>query len=784
MDYRRRILPTDYTLHLPLDNPSEVSRTRQPLSDSAGNAQHHSLASAGLYHDSKGHHMYSIPTVPSQPHRQSVGQTLEVRRQGTRRQRQLRFNRNPIVECAQYQAYRNRQNREGSDEDKIWPDVLEDAFLDALMYLPRMGRMKFSYEGKPHGRNELIRVYLWLSYLKSLPPGARPNHGLKRTRKQVSSHIQVLKNLFKEHPAYHHMFPPPSDPKNGFEDSFKDDRSHSFKDDPCLQALSQGRLPTNMYGQFEQQSHVVMTPTSPMRPVLFWLLMTSSSISFDDCRRDVHEEDLNNEGLVAHKFSRLSMQRQRDSLESIPSWRQRFPLLQQLSISDELDCEIVHMEASLNLLTNQPPEGSELCSRMVLAMPGRQHDTEWRIVTTLSKPPELYRDQISDPPLQAQAFAVDVKLTDNGETRIKVPFPASPWAQAFSCLQSIQSKFEEKQENSFNTGMGSTRPAREYVESISMYQEVQSAPGPDSPFVRRSIILWTFRQASSSERNGTTWRYLDSAPLPRRMCMSPSPHSSHQLHTSMNENFNSWSNTPLQLQHSSMHEPFVQGLATPPHTAGPQSPLFPPSYGYSQSYDMPSENLSFISNTNTIDSDSTLVDNDVAANIDNFLTNSHHHLNSFEQASSQGWQLPNAENFDVDPSWTNYTVPTTTPALGWDSAEAKTHAWPDLPLDGKSWDHHIIEGTGDKEWTEEISNSPVKGSKNYIEQSIEQKLLPWNESHRSPADIKQNYDQLTVDTIPEIINHESENLRAENKDLEWQDDQDEFDYAALAERLK
>lgn len=145
MDHRRHILSLDHTLQLPLDSPSGLSRPRQPLSDSAGNAQQHILASVGLYHDSKEHlsraerPMYSTPTVPSEHHRQSVGQTLELRRQGTRRQRQLRFNRNPIVESSKYQAYRARQNREGSDEDKKWPEVLEDAFLDGnTLFLSRL----------------------------------------------------------------------------------------------------------------------------------------------------------------------------------------------------------------------------------------------------------------------------------------------------------------------------------------------------------------------------------------------------------------------------------------------------------------------------------------------------------------------------------------------------------------------------------------------------------------------------------------------------------------------
>ncbi len=166
--------------------------------------------------------MQFIPTVPSQPPRQPIGNTLELRRQNTRRQRHLRYgrnsySRNPIVESSQYQAYRARQNREGNTDDAKWPAVLEMAFLDgnrsrrdigsklteniALMDMPAMGRRKFSYKGKPHGRNELIKEYIWIAYLESLPPGASPDPSMMRTRKQVSSHIQVLKTFLRDHPA-------------------------------------------------------------------------------------------------------------------------------------------------------------------------------------------------------------------------------------------------------------------------------------------------------------------------------------------------------------------------------------------------------------------------------------------------------------------------------------------------------------------------------------------------------------------------------------------------------
>lgn len=53
--------------------------------------------------------------------------------------------------------------------------------------------------GQQHGRNMLICEYLWLAYCVSLPPGAKPDKLMRRERKQVSSHIQVLKNFFTFH---------------------------------------------------------------------------------------------------------------------------------------------------------------------------------------------------------------------------------------------------------------------------------------------------------------------------------------------------------------------------------------------------------------------------------------------------------------------------------------------------------------------------------------------------------------------------------------------------------
>ncbi|WFD36086.1 hypothetical protein MCUN1_002957 [Malassezia cuniculi] len=90
-----------------------------------------------------------------------------------------------------------RERAEKKASTDVWPDDVEVAFWEALRLIPKLGRRKVLVNGKPCGRNELIADYIERKTNKT------------RSRKQVSSHIQVLKNIKRNDPEFQQLISEP-----------------------------------------------------------------------------------------------------------------------------------------------------------------------------------------------------------------------------------------------------------------------------------------------------------------------------------------------------------------------------------------------------------------------------------------------------------------------------------------------------------------------------------------------------------------------------------------------
>ncbi|KAF2401769.1 TEA-domain-containing protein [Trichodelitschia bisporula] len=96
---------------------------------------------------------------------------------------------NACMEVPEFREYRQGQQcRQRGSKQQIWPDRVELAFMRAIVIYPPIGKGKvlLPFDDKGLGRNELIADAI------------KKYCGVDRNRKQISSHLQVLKTKFKD----------------------------------------------------------------------------------------------------------------------------------------------------------------------------------------------------------------------------------------------------------------------------------------------------------------------------------------------------------------------------------------------------------------------------------------------------------------------------------------------------------------------------------------------------------------------------------------------------------
>ncbi|GAP84320.2 putative transcription factor [Rosellinia necatrix] len=461
-----------------------VRMTRQPLSESTGNVQAHSLAvatgtSALCYNQlSLSPPIHSIPTPPILP-TQALTSTYGTSLRGERSLHRnvslqelsmgsSRIRKNPIYHHKNFADYRNKvMQKELDKEQPVWPDWLEDAFLDALLLIPQLGRKKFSSKTILYGRNMLITEYLWIYHWTLHPPkkGERvpsgkqrektkqnAGHPMFRSRKQVSSHIQVLKGFFPTLSTFHFIFPRQ---KDGLEDDKKstkeEEDTESFKNNQVLISIANGRLPDER-PNYEYFSRLLNAENDVfIRPKQCWIFVSSSKIALKEKQVSSKDgtankqvtgthadglslteadyphlklneskdyKDLPRQGnqptVLLHEYTRTLAQKESSSVKEISSrWDVRFPELREkltaalddVQPSDERTsrcvvgpCDTFHFETVLDLhSTSKFPSGSDLNGlvEFTISKPDL-HNHTWRSRTCVIKPDELYMSDIEN----------------------------------------------------------------------------------------------------------------------------------------------------------------------------------------------------------------------------------------------------------------------------------------------------------------------------------------------------------------------------------------------------
>ncbi|KAI2468723.1 hypothetical protein F4781DRAFT_253303 [Annulohypoxylon bovei var. microspora] len=438
--------------------------TRHPLGESTGNIQPHNLAGLALCN-----HSLSPPIVPTQALTSSYGTSLRggrsLHRDVSLRESPMgypRGSKNPIYAYKHFADYRNKvMQKELEKEQPIWPLWLEDAFLDALLLIPQMGRKKFSSKTILYGRNMLITEYLWIYHWLLHPPQngeVIPNrqqrekgpdgkpHPMYRGRKQVSSHIQVLKGFFATLVTFHFIFPSKRDAKEEDRKLIRDDDdTESFKNNRVLISIADGRLPDER-PNYEYFARLLSADNDVfLRPKQCWIFVSSSQVSLKEKHVKMDDgtskkqvtgytsnghwlgesdyphlklndgkdyKDLPRNGnqptVLLHEYTRPLAQKESSSIKDISNrWDVQFPELKEKLLaalddthpSDERSsrcvvgpCDTFQFEVTLDLhATSKFPDGSELNGMVELSINRPElHNHSWRSVTSVVKPDELH----------------------------------------------------------------------------------------------------------------------------------------------------------------------------------------------------------------------------------------------------------------------------------------------------------------------------------------------------------------------------------------------------------
>lgn len=449
--------------------------------------------------------------------------------------------------------------------------------------MPHMGRRKFSMGGKLHGRNMLISEYIFVICVALL--GSKEifridnsNDSIEQMgRKQVSSHMQVVKKFFEDlrcckcgwtdeqttkmmrltMPLVHFLFPAEEKKEPGTtnsDDFYEEEEQESFKSNPVLTALAEGRVP-EVKPNYEYFSQLLALQSSiTIRPKACEIIVASSEVeirgefaydsnnqqldpvSFPHLNKYANCDDgphvLTKDDVLLHEYTRSLDRSTSACVKTVTRrWQKDAPALYEsldLPTRDE-ECLLLEMCTTIELHEEAKfPTGSEITGFVEVAItrPGLQNH-RWKCITKLTRPDELQCDERA-PKVYTNDSGIHRKGCSDARNEcdcfmrprqdISVPFPAVEWASILSTavhypdLEHQRKKDRRnkmgdkkldmeragsKRKRSEDEGDAAAWARREPTGSdlickVAMYQELWSCAPDSTRWSRQAIIFWRF----------------------------------------------------------------------------------------------------------------------------------------------------------------------------------------------------------------------------------------------------------------------------------------------------
>ncbi|KAL9001039.1 MAG: hypothetical protein Q9169_000523 [Polycauliona sp. 2 TL-2023] len=427
------------------------------------------------------------------------------------------------LESDRYLAYRAKSRQRAkdrpNDKNNVWPDHLENAFQLALRVIPPVGRKKENVhrekEGdkKLCGRNELIsqKIYEWT--------------GIDRNRKQVSSHIQVLRGFFKHHEQWlqHVNAKDTSSPgRDGPADVVPEDVLH-------LQGMNLDNLSIedyrilvhNPYGPIGSSVHKEALLCPPPNAIL-GSNAPDHGPRLNRIEFDMYVQSPGKEKIHQCTSIQAEIGASPQSLEQISNWRLSFPQLEDYHERGELEDNIILINSNIDLPPDHPPKNSTLSIQFKVNIAGASGNHQWSTSTN-------YYENNGEPVDMRKFYEVNnVSKTSSWDTPTVYPTPGSPdiqleiplhsiwWVQLFTKMASrkngtMHDPYFSQQEEEWS---------RRYLQGMSIMQEVRMGSGAATK--RVAIILWRFLPTRPGDVAMTSWRKLK--PPPQRFKVNSPTH--------------------------------------------------------------------------------------------------------------------------------------------------------------------------------------------------------------------------------------------------------------------